>query len=513
MSFKNWVNSNNLVLIFIAVYFLISIIKIENPGVNNDQLMFVNAATFNPDNFFLWKSWHGFPVMVFPYIGALKSYLYMPVFHFFGVNIWSIRLPQIILITISWFMLYKVLILAFNKKLAILTVLFLSLDPSIIIYSKTDQGPTVLEFFLKILAVYLLFLFIHHKKAIFYFMIFPILALGIFNKLNFIWFANAFVISFVIFYWRTFYNHFKKVDKLFPFLIIGIPYFFLLKLFLKISREVSLSYKDFTNPIAISNIFQNLLIFITNLLGVINGNIFFNVIYGYNPTSWGVYFSITLLSILFIGIFLIIKQRLNNKSFYFFLVIIMLTLLQLLMTKKAISAWHVLSIYPFFTIILALAILQYKKYIFLSLTGIIVAYQIMVNMIYINTYSKPTKLVAYSSAIYNLIDFAKYRKEKFICLDVDICNQLLAFNQETNKYSEPFFFLDPPTYIGSLIKLIGTFKKPGDYLYISHGAVNSHFPLLRESFFKYLKENSVSYSRVMEFEDGGNIAFEIYKTD
>ncbi len=232
-SLKNWINSNILVLIFITVYFLISIIKIEHPGVNNDQLMFVNAATFNPDNFFLWKSWHGIPMMVFPYIGALKSYLYMPIFYFFGVSIWSIRLPQIILISISWFILYKTLILAFNKKLAILTILFLSIDPSIIIYSKTDQGPTVLEFFLKILAVYSLFLFLYSKKAIFYYVIFPILALGIFNKLNFFWFANAFIISLVIFYWRNFYNHFKKVDKLFPYLIIGIPYFFLLKLFFK----------------------------------------------------------------------------------------------------------------------------------------------------------------------------------------------------------------------------------------------------------------------------------------
>lgn len=512
-SLKNWINSNNLVLIFIAVYFLISIIKIENPGVNNDQLMFVNAATLNPDNFFLWKSWHGIPMMVFPYIGALKSYLYMPIFYFFGVNIWSIRLPQIILISISWFILYKALILAFNKKLAILAILFLSLDPSIIIYSKTDQGPTVLEFFLKILAIYSLFLFLHSKKAIFYYVIFPILALGIFNKLNFFWFANAFIISLAIFYWRNFYNHFKKVDKLFPYLIIGIPYFFLIKLFLKISRETTLSYRDFTDPVAFSNIYQNLIIFSSNLLGVINGNIFFNTIYGFNPTPWSTYFSLAVLCFLFLGMFLVIKLGLANRSFYFFFVLIVLTILQLLMTKKAISAWHVLSIYPFFAVILALAILQYKKYIFLSLTGIIIVYQIMVNVIYLSTYSRPTKSVAYSAVIYNLIDFAKHRKEKFICLDVDICNQLLAFNQETNKYSEPFFFLDPPTYIDSFIKLNDNFKNPDKYLYVCHSESNSHFPVLRDSFLKYLKNNKIKYTKVKEFKDGGNIAFEVYKVD
>lgn len=505
----NWINSNSFVWIIISIYFFISILKLSSPGVNNDQLMFVNTATLHPNNPFLWKSWHGITVMVFPYIGALKSYLYMPIFYLFGVNIWSIRVPQIILISISWFILYKALMLAFNKKVALLTILFLSLDPSIIIYSKTDQGPTVLEFFLKILTVYLLYLFLISKRNIYYFSIYPILALGIFNKLNFIWFANAFMIGFMIFYWRIFYNHFKKVDKLFPYLIIGIPSFFFIKVFMKISREVSLSYKDFTDPVAFSNLFKNLPIFYNNLINIINGNSFFAVIYGYNPTPLGSYFSLFVVLILFVGI--ITRYRVFTRSFYFFLSLVMLTSLQVLLTKQAISAWHTLMIYPFFTVILALVILQFKRFITLSLIGVIIFYQIMLNVIYLNQYGKPTKLVAYTSKIYDLVDFAKQRKEKFICLDVDICNQLLAFNQEVDKYFEPFFFLDPPTYTDSFIKLNDNFKNPQDYLYVAHGEINSHFPKLRESFFRYLKNNKIKFDKIKEFKDGETEAFEIYK--
>lgn len=509
---RDWVQSNNLVLIFIAFYFLISIVKIQHPGVNNDQLMFVNTATLNPDNPFLWKSWHGFPMMIFPYIGALKSYLYMPIFYIFGVNIWSIRLPQIILISISWFMLYKALLLGFNKKLALLTILLLSLDPSIIIYSKTDQGPTVLEFFLKISSVYLLYLYLSTKKRIFYFLIFPVLFLGIFNKLNFIWFVNAFMISFIIIYWRAFYNDFKRVDKLFPFLIVGIPYFLLIKIFTKISREVTLSYKDFTSPIALSNIFNNLLIFYHNLVNIINGNIFFNVIYGYDPTPVGRYFNGLILVILLIGIFyLITKHKQLPRSVYFFLSLTALTTAQLLLTKKAISAWHTLSIYPFFTVILALAILQFRKGIFLGLVGVIIFYQIFVNFIYIATYSKPTKLVAYTSAIYDLITFAKVTRVKFICLDADICHQLLSFTQQTNKYQDNFYFLDPPTYNESFVKLTSNFKNPDEYLYITHANNNSHFLAFKERFFTYLKESKTKFVKIKELKDGENVAFEIYK--
>lgn len=505
-----WLNENKLVLIFISFYFLISIIKIEHPGVNNDQLMFINAATLKEDSTFIWKSFHGIPIMVFPYIGALKSYIYTPIFYLFGVNIWSIRLPQIILISISWFILYKTLLIAFDKKLALLTILFLSFDPSIIAYSKVDQGPTVLEFFLKVLAVYLLFNYIKQKKSIYFLAIFPTLALGIFNKLNFIWFTNAFMISFIIFYGRNFYEDFKRrFDKLFPFLILVIPYFFLLKLFLKISREVSLSYKSFYDPVSLSNLFTNSLVFQKNLVELINGNIFFNVLYGYNPTPFGTYFSILILMTLFIGGYLLIKQK-APRAYYFFISLIILMIFQILLTKQAIFPWHVLSIFPFFTIILAAAVIKIRKFSPILICSIIF-YLALINFFYITKYGTPTKSIAYSGTIYDLIDFAKNTNKKFICLDVDICNQLLSLNQQKGKYKEPFGFLDEQTYNDSFIKLNENFKNPNGFLYVDHSDTNSHFPNFRKRFFNYLKENDINYKKIKQFNDGEVVAYEIYK--
>lgn len=507
---KSWVNKNSLVLFFISVYFLLSVIKIQYPGVNNDQLMFVNTATFNPDNFFLWKSWHGIPMMVFPYIGALKSYLYMPIFHFFGVNILSIRLPQIILICITWWILYKALSIAFNKKVALVTILFLSLDPSIIAYSKIDQGPTVLEFFFKILAVCLFFLFVSTKKKIYFLGIFPVLALGIFNKLNFIWFVNAFMVSTVFLYWPEIYKEFKRFGRLAPFVIVAGGYFMLAKLFLRISKEVTLSYKDFTDPVAFSNLFNNLQIFYNNLFNIINGNILFKTMYGKDPTELGGYFSTFIFLLLFAGMgYAVIKHKLS-KHHLFFISVIGFTIFQLLLTKKAISAWHALAIYPFFTAVLALSILQIKRIANFLIVSIVV-YEILVNLSYISQYSKPTKAIAYSSSIYSLIDFAKGSNAKFICLDVDICNQLLSFNQGVNKYKEPFFYLDPPTYNYSFIKLNDTFSKPNDYLFVAHGDLQSHFPELKKQFFSYLAGRGINYKRIKELKDGEVTAFEVYK--
>lgn len=522
-SFKKWVDSHNVVLILITVYFFISIIKIEHPGVNNDQLMFINTATLNPDNMFLWKSFHGIPTMVFPYIGALKSYLYMPIFYLFGVNIWSIRLPHTIIISIALFLLYKGLTLSFNKKIAILTIFFLALDPSHIVYSKVDTGPTVIEFFLKVLTIYLFFLYLNTKKEIIFLSIYPVLLLGIFNKINFFWFVNAFMISLIILYGRTFYSNFKHLGKFVPLILIAIPYYILLRFFIKLSRETALSYKNFANEVSLENIFTNFPIFYKNLTEVINGNLFFNMAYGYNTTNFGMHFSYLILLISLVSfICLIIKKSISKlflKSYFFIILIILLISLQVLLTRRAISAWHTLMIYPFFTIFFAVGV--YSLYtifksakIRLTLVFLLIFiffYQLTINFIYISKYSTPTKSVALSSSIYDLIDYAKVNNAKFICLDVDICNQLLSFTQQTDKYKEPFSFLDPHTYQDSFARLAGNFNSPDKFLYVSHNDKNAHFPALKQNFFKYLNSNGVDFIKVKEFKDGESIVFEIYK--
>jgi len=516
VSLFTWVNSHNLVLIFITIYFLISVIKIEHPGVNNDQLMFVNAATFNSDNFFLWKSFNGLPIMVFPYIGALKSYIYMPIFYLFGVNILSIRLPHIIIISISLFILYKTLRGFFDKKTALICVLFLSLDPSLISYSRADNGPTVLEFFLKILSIYLLSLYLKTKNIYYFLGIYIILALGIFNKINFIWFANSLIISFLIIYGKTFHNNLKHFGRFISLLLIGFPTYFLLRFFFKLSRETALSYKHFTSEVSLINIIRNFPIFISNLSDLTNGTLFYQTIYGYDPTPLGILFSLLILIIVLAGAILIFKQ---SNHFRFLTLVVILISLQILLTKRAVSAWHILVLSPFPTILLSIGyvkIYSFCKNIHLKimLTFLIIflaTYQLVVNGLYLIKYSQPTKLIAWSSAIYPLINYTKNYPVKFVCLDVDICNQLLSFNQETEKYIEPFSFLDAHTYGATLVNLSKNFKKTDEYLYIAHADENSHFISAKLEFLKFLRDSNINYRIIKDFKDGETVIFEIYK--
>jgi hypothetical protein len=64
--------------IFLAAY------RIQLPGLYYDEVAFVNAAQGAPDNTFIYRKLGSVPVLIFPYMGALKAWIYAPVFHFTG---------------------------------------------------------------------------------------------------------------------------------------------------------------------------------------------------------------------------------------------------------------------------------------------------------------------------------------------------------------------------------------------------------------------------------------------
>ena len=67
--------------------------QIHSPGLYMDEMDFVAAATGKRP----YRSWLGIPLMVFPYIGALKAWIYTPIFALFGVSAVSIRLPVVLI--------------------------------------------------------------------------------------------------------------------------------------------------------------------------------------------------------------------------------------------------------------------------------------------------------------------------------------------------------------------------------------------------------------------------------
>ena len=83
----------------VLVFFYIATRHLRFPGLYYDECIFVNAALGGINDGFVDFRILNIPVMIMPYIGALKSYLYFPVFKAFVVSPESIRLPILLLST------------------------------------------------------------------------------------------------------------------------------------------------------------------------------------------------------------------------------------------------------------------------------------------------------------------------------------------------------------------------------------------------------------------------------
>jgi 4-amino-4-deoxy-L-arabinose transferase-like glycosyltransferase len=92
--------------------------------------------------------------MLMTYMGALKAYLYYPVFKVFGVSPATIRWPVIILSLVTLGLIYGVARSSFARLTSVLLVLVVAVDPTFIYTTKIDVGPTTLMMLLKLAALF-----------------------------------------------------------------------------------------------------------------------------------------------------------------------------------------------------------------------------------------------------------------------------------------------------------------------------------------------------------------------
>jgi hypothetical protein len=182
-----------LALALAASYFVLAAGRwIASPGLQYDELLFVNAATGEPTNgLFVAKRILGIPVMLMGYIGALKSYLYFPIFTFFGVSPATVRWPVILLSLITLGVVYLVARFSFERWTSALLVLVMSVDPAFIYLTKLDYGPVALMMVLKLSALLFALRTVSTGSPRYLWGVSVACALGLFDKLNFIWFMLA----------------------------------------------------------------------------------------------------------------------------------------------------------------------------------------------------------------------------------------------------------------------------------------------------------------------------------
>ena len=187
----NWARWEMLTLLgLLSVYVALAAYKIHFPGIYYDEILsLAPAAAGTP-----YLKWFGLPLMVFPYIGALKSWIYTPIFALFGVSAVTVRLPVILISCGTLALGYSLVRRILTPRWAVAFTGACAVHPGFVFLTKVDWGPIALMLFLKALCLVLLFKWLEGPQRICW-SVFGVCILGFFDKFNFIWFVVALAFS------------------------------------------------------------------------------------------------------------------------------------------------------------------------------------------------------------------------------------------------------------------------------------------------------------------------------
>src|SRR5215469_6624120 len=132
--------SDSLAILAVCVFVFLAVYRIQLPGLYYDEVAFVNAAQGAPDNTFIYKRLGPVPVLIMPYLGALKAWIYAPIFHILGTSPLTIRLPAILLAAVTLLIFYRAMRDAIGALWATMVVWVMAVDPANLFPSRLDWG-------------------------------------------------------------------------------------------------------------------------------------------------------------------------------------------------------------------------------------------------------------------------------------------------------------------------------------------------------------------------------------
>src|SRR5213080_917102 len=221
------------IFVFLASY------RIELPGLYMDELDFVNAAQGAPDNTMIHMRLGSVPLFIMPYLGALKAWIYTPIFGLFGVSALTIRLPAILIAAATLLIFYQLMRAKLGPVWATIGLWIMMVDPANLFPSRLDWGPTVLMHFFQAAILALWFSYRNKPELWKIGLILICFGLGFFDKFNFIWLVLAFLIGISLCYpdnlkhlWVSFPRFARRMALITVLIVLGAMLYFTLPLLL-----------------------------------------------------------------------------------------------------------------------------------------------------------------------------------------------------------------------------------------------------------------------------------------
>ena len=129
-----------------SVFTLLAILVIPYAGIQADEALFsVPLFPHISKGLRLSLLPHNIPLMLMTYIGSLKTLLYWPIFRVFGANVWTLRLPVVLLGALTIFVFFNLANASAGRRAALIGAFLLATDPVFLLTNTFDWGPVALE--------------------------------------------------------------------------------------------------------------------------------------------------------------------------------------------------------------------------------------------------------------------------------------------------------------------------------------------------------------------------------
>ena len=180
----------------IAVFVALAAYALDRPGYYYDEVIFVPVALrvlgqCDVDAAVTMQA-GCLPLMqTLGYVGAIKAWLHAPVFAAFGINVWTVRLPSILVGAAALFVLWRFAKRELGVAWALLLLALLATDPVLVNHARLDWGPQMIATLARVASLAALWRWLQTGRMHWLVTLCVALLVGFFDKLNFVWVIAA----------------------------------------------------------------------------------------------------------------------------------------------------------------------------------------------------------------------------------------------------------------------------------------------------------------------------------
>jgi 4-amino-4-deoxy-L-arabinose transferase-like glycosyltransferase len=409
---------------------------------------------------------HNVPLMLMDYVGALKSWLYWPIFGIFRPSAQSLRWPVLIVGAMTIWLFHLLVNRIAGTRAALAGCFLLATDTMFLLTTEFDWGPVAIQHLMLVAACLLLLRFAETGFVKCLFGGFFALGLGLWDKALFTWILAGLAVAALAVFPKDVLRRLSLRNlgvALVGFLIGASP---LLIFNARHHWPTILQHASFSTE----NIAQK--------ADVLQSTVDGSGLFGYMVAEPGHHN--LLLPALLLSLATAPLWGKSRSAILFALVFLAATWIQMALTANAGgSVHHAVLLWPFPHLMIALALadasLRWRRWgtvAFVALISIICAANLFLTSQYLASLIHNGPMVTFTDAIYPLSDSLANETRDVIVMDWDIYDPLLLLRRGSGNLRAGFFDI----MNGPAEPKIEAFLNNDGAIFITHTPDNQFFP-------------------------------------